>query len=101
MILDRKEKQPAEVKDYPIDYSDWLAEISGGDTIVSANAVAVCTSDSTDTALVVDSVSTAATGLAVWLSAGTDGQAYKVTVTVHTVGGRIDQSEFIVKVKDR
>lgn len=101
MILDRKEKQPAEVKDYPIDYSEWLAEITAGDTIASASAEAVCTTDATDTALVVNSVSTAATGLAVWLSGGTDGQTYKVTVTVNTVGGRIDQSEFIVKLKDR
>ena len=101
MILDRKEKQPGEIKDYPIDYSKWLAEISGGDTIASANAAAVCTSDASDTALVVDSVSTAATGLSVWLSAGTDGQIYKITVTVTTVGGRVDQSEFIVKLKDR
>lgn len=101
MILDRKEKQPAEVKDYPIDYTEWLAEISGGDTLASAVATVVCTSDSTDTALVVNSVSVSATGIAVWLSGGTDGQTYKVTVTVTTTGGRIDQSEFIVKLKDR
>jgi hypothetical protein len=101
MILDRKEKQPAEVKDYPIDYSEWLGEITAGDTIASAVAVSACTSDSSDTALVVNQVVISNTAVTVWLSAGTTNQKYKVTVTVTTVGGRIDQSEFIVKVKDR
>lgn len=101
MILDRKEKQPAEVKDYPIDYSEWLGEISGGDTLASAVAVAVCTTDAADTALVVDQVVLSNTALAVWLSAGTANQNYKVTVTVTTTGGRVDESEFIVKLKDR
>lgn len=101
MILDRKEKQPAEVKDYPIDYSQWLAEISGGDTLASAIATAVCTTDATNTALVVNQVVVSNTALSVWLSSGTDGQTYKVTVTATTAGGRVDQSEFIVKVRDR
>lgn len=101
MILDRKEKQPAEVKDYPIDYSAWLAEISGGDTIVSATAVAVCLDDPADTALIVDKVVVSSTSIAVWLSAGTANKRYKVTVSVITVGGRKDESEFIIKLKDR
>lgn len=101
MILDRKEKQPAEVKDYPIDYSAWLAEISGGDTITAASASVVCLDDATNTALVVDRVALSATAISVWLSSGTADKKYKVTVNVTTAGGRLDQSEFIVKVKDR
>lgn len=101
MILDTKEKQPVEVKDYPIDYSDWLAEISGGDTLSSAVSVAVCVSDATNTALIVNKTVLSSNKASVWLSAGTSGQKYKVTVTVQTVGGRTDQSEFYVKVKDR
>ena len=101
MILDRKEKQPAEVKDYPIDYSQWLAEIIGGDTLAFAVAAAVCTTDATNTALVVNQVVVSGSALAIWLSGGTDNQNYKVTVTATTTGGRVDQSEFIVKIKDR
>ncbi len=101
MILDRKEKQPAEIKDYPIDYSAWLAEISGGDTLISAIATAICLDDATDTALVVDRTVVSSTGLSVWLSAGTVNRKYKVTVKATTVGGRLDESEFIVKLKDR
>ena len=101
MILDTKEKQPVEVKDYPIDYTDWLAEISGGDALSFVSAAVVCVSDATNTALIVDKTVLSSNKTSVWLSAGTNGQKYKVTVTVQTVGGRTDQSEFYVKVKDR
>lgn len=101
MILDRKEKQPAEVKDYPIDYTAWLAEVTPADTIASATAAVVCLSDAANTALVINQVLPSSKAVAVWLSAGTVDQRYKVTVTVTTTGGRVDQSEFIVKLKDR
>lgn len=98
MILDRKEKQPAEIKDYPISYAEWLAE--AGDVLSNVSASVVCLTDPADTALVVQSLTLAPTAVAVWLAGGTDGQRYKVTVTVDTAGGRRDQSEFIVKIKD-
>jgi hypothetical protein len=101
MILDRKEKQPAEVKDYPIDYTPWLSEISGGDTIASATATVVCTTDATNTGLVVSQVVVSTTAVSIWLTGGASGQTYKVTVRATTVGGRLDESEFIVKLKDR
>lgn len=101
MILDRKEKQPAEVKDYPIDYSAWLAEISGGDTIVSATAIAVCLDDATNATLLVDRVVVSSSAISVWLSGGTTLRKYKITVSVVTSGGRKDESEFTVKIKDR
>lgn len=98
MILDKKEKQPVEVKDYPINYAEWLAE--SGDTLSNVSATVVCLTDSTNTALTVSSLTMAPTAVAVWLSGGTNGQRYKVSVNVTTAGGRIDQSEFIVKIKD-
>ena len=98
MILDRKEKQPIEIKDYPINYADWLAE--SGDTLSNVNAVIECLTDTADNSLTVHNLTLAPTAVSVWLSGGTDGQRYKVTVTVDTVGGRRDQSEFIVRIKD-
>ena len=98
MILDRKEKQPIEIKDYPINYAEWLVE--SGDTLSDVNASVVCLTDPTDTALVVHNLTLAPTAVSVWLAGGTDGQRYKVTVTVNTQGGRRDQSEFIVRIKD-
>jgi hypothetical protein len=98
MILDKKEKQPIEVKDYPIDYSDWLGEVA--DTIVNAEAAIVCTSNAEDVALVASNLVISTMGVSVWLSGGTAGEKYKVSVNVTTAAGRVDQSEFIVKVKD-
>lgn len=97
MILDKYIKQPAEVKDYDIDFSEWLPT---GDTISTYEGEVVCLTDEDDEELVIDSQSATSTTLKTWLSGGTDGQTYKVTVTVTTAGGRVDQSEFKVKVKD-
>ena len=98
MILGAFYKQPSEVKDYTISYSDWLAEIK--DSVNDATATVVCTSDQTDTSLTVKSVHISPTSVTVWLSGGTDRRKYKVTVQASTVGGRIDESEFLVVVKD-
>lgn len=100
MKLGKKQKQPSELKDYPIDYTDWLAEIVGGDTIDSAITTVACITDATDTALVVNRTVVSANAVSVWLQAGTSGQTYKVTVKVTTVGGRVDESELTIKVKD-
>lgn len=97
MILDRKEKQPIEIKDYPINYADWLDE--AGDVLSDASASVECLTGD-DASLVVSNVTLSPTAVSVWLSGGLDGQRYKVSVTANTAGGRRDQSEFIVKVKD-
>jgi hypothetical protein len=98
MILGTFYKQPSEVKDYTISYSDWLA--GTGDSVNDATATVVCTSDQTDTALVVNNIYISPTSVTVWLSGGTDRRKYKVTVQAITVGGRVDESEFLVVVKD-
>ena len=98
MILGAFYKQPSEVKDYTISYSDWLAGIK--DSVNDATAAVVCTSNQTDTSLTVKSVHISPTSVTVWLSGGTNRRKYKVTVQVSTVGGRIDESEFLVIVKD-
>lgn len=100
MILDKKYKQPADVKDYPIDYTDWLAENSPADTLASATSSVVCETDATDTALTVSNLVVSPQKVSPWLSGGTNGQRYKVTITVTTAAARIDQAEFKVIVKD-
>lgn len=100
MILGRYKKQPGEVEDYPIDFSDWLR---AGETISSVSAVAACTTTPSDTSLAVVNTTIATSAVNVRLSGGTDGETYKVTVTTTTGGtgaGRIDESEFTVKVKE-
>lgn len=92
MILKKFEKQPADVKDYDIDYTPWLVET---DTIQS---VVVTTDINT---LNIDSVFNTPKRVKVWLSGGLADTVYKVTVTITTEDGRVLQHEFVIKVRDR
>lgn len=98
MILAKYEKQPAEVKDYDIDYAEWLGPV--GDTVATATTTVTCDAEPVPT-LLVDSVETSDTLVKLWVSGGTGGVSYKVTVRMTTAGGRLDESELVFKVKDR
>ena len=101
MILGKFTKQPAETLDYDIDFSEFLSD---GDTLVSTGDppapspldVVVAPSGLTlGPTLVID-------GLVIkqWVSGGTDGQKYKITLTATSNAGRVKQVEFTVRVKD-
>lgn len=98
MILSRYTKQPVEVKDYDIDYGEWLAPVA--DDLDVVHTLVECLSDPDDTSLQVDSAPFTATTVKLWISGGTHGARYKVTVTVTTTYERVDQSELIFTVKD-
>ena len=91
MILGNFTKQPVDVVDYDIDYSEWLTT---GDNVQST-VVTV-----TPEGLTVDSVFVNDPRIKIWISGGTNGVTYKVTVTATTADGRVKQDEFRVKVKD-
>lgn len=91
MILGTFSKQPVEVLDYDIDCSEWL---------VSDDALASATAVVDGTGLIVDSVLISSPRVKVWLSGGTNGSTYKVTVTITTEDGRVKQVEFRVRVRD-
>lgn len=84
-------KQPVDVKDYDLDYSEWLV---AADTVEAAEVTVE------PSGLTVGSVFTQDKKIKVWLSAGTNGTVYKLTVTMTTADGRVKQDEFKVKVKD-
>ena len=90
-------KQPADVLDYDLDFSDWL---TGSDSITGAVATPSA-SDPVDPAdLIVQSVQIVGQTVKVWVSAGVNGQNYKVTSTITTSEGRVKQLEFKIRVKD-
>lgn len=91
-ILGIVTKQPAEVQDYDVSFSEWLTALS--DTSASYTVTA-------DTGITVDSFSITGGVVKVWLSGGIDGVTYKVTVTLTTAGGRTRQSEFSLQVKEQ
>lgn len=90
-ILAKFEKQPADRQDFDIDFADYLAGLS--DTGLSAVVEAEPGIDLVLHSLIGNTVK-------VWLAGGVDGSSYKVSVTLTTVGGRIKQVEFVVKVKE-
>ena len=85
--------------DYDLDFERWLSD---GDIVLSADAVAEIVSNdpSAVTDLVVDSVQVFGTVVKVWLSAGTTGKTYKVTVTATTADGRDKEQPFIIRVTE-
>lgn len=91
MNLGNFSKQPVEVKDYDIDYSEWLTP---GDNVKSAEVTVA------PTGLTIESTFINDPRVKIWLSGGADGTQYKLTVTTTTADGRVKQDEFKVKVKD-
>jgi hypothetical protein len=91
MNLGNFSKQPVEVVDYDIDYSEWLTD---GDNVQSAT-VSVAPSG-----LTIDSVLINDPRIKVWVSGGTNGSTYKLTVNATTADGRLKQDEFKIRVKD-
>lgn len=91
-ILGTFTKQPLEVIDYDIDYSDWLSDT---DFLVSD----VTTVDGSG--LIIDSsIVLAPDVLKIWLSGGTDGLTYKITALITTDDGRVKEDEFRIRIKD-
>ena len=101
MIIGKFTKQPAEVLDYDIDFSEFLAD---GDTLVSVGDPAVPSPLNvvvTPAGLALGpTCELGGVGIKQWLSGGTAGTTYKVTVTATSNAGRIKQVEFVIRVKD-
>lgn len=91
MILGNFTKQPVDVVDYDVDYSEWLTT---GDNVQSTEVTV------TPTGLTIESVFVNDPRIKVWCSGGTDGTTYKLTLTTTTADGRVKQDEFRVKVKE-
>ena len=98
MNLGNFTKQPVEIIDYDIDYSEWLAPVA--DDLDAVHTFVECLSDPADTSLQVDRVRFTATTVKLWIKGGTHGARYKDTVTVTTTYERVDQSELIFTIKE-
>lgn len=98
MILATYEKQPAEYKDYDIDYSLWLTP---ADDVIDTVTAAVTSATEATPTLLVSLVQNSVYVSKLWIEGGTVGTKYKVTVLMTTDGGRIDESELIFNIKDR
>lgn len=91
-ILGRFTKQPAEVLDYDVQFSDWFENRE--DTYVSH------TTEVEDGITMVSSeLLPGTTTIRVILSGGTNNASYQVTVLLTTSSGVVKEADFIVKVK--
>lgn len=93
-ILAKFEKQPDDVQDFDIDFSEWLTGMA--DTAPGPTGADV----TVDTGLTILASALNDGVVKVWTSGGTDGVTYKITATVTTAGGRVKQAEIRVKVKE-
>lgn len=92
-ILARYTKQPHEVLDYPVDFTDWF-EGRTGETIASYTVTAAAGID-------IESHRQEGFVVIVLLGGGTTGTSYKITVQITTaVDALVKEVEFVVKVKE-
>lgn len=89
--LEKWIKQPADVSDYDVSFVEYLALRTDTGESHTVSATAGITVESST---LVDGV------VKVWLSGGTSGNTYRITVTLTTTGGRVKQVEFDIKVKE-
>ncbi len=102
MTLATFDKQPADTLDYDIDFS---AILDDGDTLASTGSPAIPTPLNvvvSPAGLTVAPTFVINNGKTIkqWVSGGSSGIRYKITVTATTAAGRVKQVEFIVRVKD-
>lgn len=90
-ILETFQKQPADVQDYDIDFSEYLSALT--DTAASAVVEA-------EPGITVVNHLIIGTRVKVWLSGGTSGVRYKVTVRLTTTGGRTKEVEIRLVVRE-
>lgn len=90
-VLGKFVKQPTEVLDYFVDYSEWFSTRDDTPSSVATTA---------ETGITHVSSTIIGETVRVVLSGGTDGQQYKITVRLTTAGGLVKEADFLVRVKE-
>lgn len=91
MILGNFTKQPIDVLDYDIDYSEWLTT---NDNVENVNVTVEPSGLTVGNTFINDP------RVKIYLSSGANGTTYKITITMTTTDGRVKQDEFKLKVKE-
>lgn len=92
MAIKKFVKDPAARLDYTIDWSAWLEP--DDDSITSASV------PSPPSGLTVQTTTWTATLTTTWISGGTAGTSYDVTVRIETGGGRIDERTIVIACRE-
>jgi hypothetical protein len=91
MTLARFTKQPSEILDYLVDYTEWFSERSDTPSteVTTVDAGITKVSSGIDGRIV-----------KVVLSGGTVGESYKITTRLTTTSGIVREADFTVAVKE-
>jgi hypothetical protein len=93
--MDKFTKQPSDIDTVDVSFVDYLTERD--DTGLS-----VATTITGPDGALTNPANSLLLGVAkVWLSGGTNGATYKVTVTLTTNAGRVKEHDFQVKIKEQ
>jgi hypothetical protein len=91
-ILGRFTKQPTEVLDYDVDFSEWFADRTD---VIGSIAVTA------DAGITIASSSNSGFVVKVVLSGGSNGVRYKITVRITTAPSAfVREADFVVTVKE-
>lgn len=92
MSIKKFVKDPSAKLDYTLNWGEWLQE--DDDTILEA------TVPNPPSGVTIVSVGHTPTTTTVWISGGTAGTSYDVTVRILTAGGRQDERTITIACKD-
>lgn len=90
-VLGKFVKQPAEILDYDVDFTDWFS----GRTDTPASFVVIA-----ETGITVVGSSRTGNVVKTILSGGTSGTKYKITVRLTTSASLVKEADFLVAVKE-
>lgn len=90
-VLGKFTKQPAEVLDYDVNFTDWFSNRTDAPASFTVTA---------DSGITVVSSSILGNIVKVVLGGGTTGTKYKVTVLLTTTTALVKEADFVVAVKE-
>jgi hypothetical protein len=101
-LLDRFNKQPADIKKYQIDYSEWLATGETVDSVVTAvTLLNPADGDVGEPTMTVGTTQIVGGNVfEYYVSLGTDGKRYKITFQASTSDSQTVESEVEFRVND-
>lgn len=100
-ILGTFQKQPADILDFDIDFTDWLAEADANDALSTVSSVIVSATAGSTFALGASAIFDLNRQVKVWTSLGVDGDLIKIKTTVTTVNGRTKEVDWRMRVRER
>ncbi len=93
------DKDPSEVLDYPVNFTDWLVSPAFLDVNETTVVQLGTSSPGGLTDLIIDTVQTTTTHVVVWLSGGTVGELYSFQVNVDDDNSPVRTAERTVVIK--